>query len=62
MIRIDFEIIKDDMTFRDAIVLPTDHGFSNADIESMKQKRFDEWHKIVTTPAEEVSQNEIVSE
>ena len=35
MIKIDFTIEKDGMTFSDAIVLPDDHGLSDADIERM---------------------------
>jgi hypothetical protein len=53
MEKIEFEITKDGMTFRDAIVLPSDHGLSEADIEAMKQKRFDDWYAIVTAPSEE---------
>ena len=49
MITIQFEITKDENTFRDAIVLPDDHQLSEADIENIKQKRFDDWYAIVTT-------------
>ena len=58
MVSIEFEITKDGMTFRDAIVLPPDHGLSEADIEAMKQKRFDDWYAIVTAPSEEEEQAE----
>ena len=53
MITIPFEIIQGDQTFRDAIVLPDDHTFTQTEIDLMKQKRFDDWFKIITTPAEE---------
>ena len=53
MEKYEFEITKDGMTFRDAIVLPAGHGLSEADIEAMKQKRFDDWYAIVTAPSEE---------
>lgn len=53
MIKIDFTIEKDGMTFSDAIVLPDDHGLSDADIEAMKQARFDAWYAIVTAPIED---------
>jgi hypothetical protein len=50
MVSIDFEIVKDNMTFKDAIVLPVGHGFTDAQIEELKQKRFNDWYAIVTTP------------
>lgn len=53
MVSIDFEITKDGYTFRDAIVLPDDHGLSEEQIEAIKQKRFDDWYAIVTAPQEE---------
>ena len=51
--KIDFEITKDGYTYRDAIVLPDDHGLSDAEIEAMKQARFDAWYALVTAPVEE---------
>lgn len=59
MITIEFEMTKDGMTFRDAIVLEDSHTLSDANIETIKQKRFDDWYAIVTTSSEE---NEIISE
>jgi hypothetical protein len=56
MISIEFEITKDGMTFKDAIVLPADHGLSSVDIEAMKQKRFDDWYAIVTASQEDESE------
>jgi len=53
MISIEFEISKDGHTYRDAIVLPEDHGLTDAQIDAMKQKRFDDWYAIVTAPQEE---------
>jgi hypothetical protein len=50
MEKYEFEIIQDGMTFRDAIVLPENHGLSAAEIDSMKQTRFDNWYAIVTAP------------
>jgi hypothetical protein len=50
MVRFEFEIVKDGMTFRDAIVLPVGHGFTDAQIEEIKQKRFEDWYAIVTAP------------
>lgn len=48
MIKIKFEIVKDGMTFRDAIVLPVGHGFTDAQLEELKQKRFNDWYEIVS--------------
>lgn len=53
MTTIPFEITQDEYTFRDAIVLPEDVTMTEDEIETMKQKRFDDWFKIITTPAEE---------
>lgn len=50
MVKIDFQISKDGYIYRDAIVLPNDHGLTNAEIEAMKQARFDAWYQIVTAP------------
>lgn len=52
MIKIDFEVSKDGQVFRDAIHLPEDHTLTDAEIEAMKQARFDAWYAIITTPEE----------
>jgi len=54
MISIQYEITKDGFTFKDAIVLPADHGYTLAQLEEIKQKRFNDWYAIVTAPTEEV--------
>lgn len=46
--KIDFEMEKDGYKFRDALHLPDDHGMSDAQIDAMKQERFDRWYAIVT--------------
>lgn len=49
--KIDFEFIHPlHGKFRDALNLPDDHGFSEAEIEAMKQQRFDNWVAIVEAP------------
>jgi hypothetical protein len=48
MVKYEFEIVKDGMTFRDAIVLPVGHGFTDEQLEELKQKRFDAWYEAVT--------------
>jgi hypothetical protein len=59
MITINFELSRDGYSFKDAIVLPVGHGFTNPQIEEMKQKRFDDWYAIVTAPQPE---EEVVAE
>jgi hypothetical protein len=41
--RIEFEMTKDDLVFRDAIELPNDHGLSESEIDKLKQSRFNAW-------------------
>ena len=48
MIKIDFEYQTQYGVFRDALHLPEDHTFSDADIEAMKQERVNNWLAIVT--------------
>lgn len=55
---INFEITQDGYTLKDAIVLDDNHTFTEAEIEAMKQKRFDDWYVIVTSPSEEVELDE----
>jgi hypothetical protein len=62
MINIEFEITKDEYTFKDAIVLEDTHGLSDEQINAMKQKRFDDWYAIVTVPSEEQPVTEEVTE
>jgi hypothetical protein len=52
MITINFELSRDGHTFKDAIVLPVSHGFTETQIEEIKQKRFNDWYAIVTAPDE----------
>ena len=53
MVSIEFEFDTQYGTFRDALVLPDDHGFSDAELDAMKQQRLDNWIARVTPPAEE---------
>ena len=59
---IDFEITKDQYTLKDALVLPDDHGYTDAELEAMKQARFDNWYKIVTTPVENPNPEQPIEE
>lgn len=54
MATIDFEISQNGYTLKDAIILPDDHGLTDAQIEVIKQQRFDDWYAVVTAPYEEV--------
>ena len=38
--------------FSDALHLPDNHSFSDAEIEAMKQARYDNWQVVINTPAE----------
>jgi hypothetical protein len=49
---IDFVITQNNHTFSDALILPDDHTYTDAEIEVMKQARFDNWYTIITTPVE----------
>lgn len=50
---IEFEMTDGVNTLRDAIVLPADVTMTDAEIEAMKQARFDAWLKVINTPVEE---------
>ena len=62
MIKIDFEMTDGTYNYRDALYLPEDHSFSDADIEQMKQDRFARWIAVVTAPPVEVIIEEPVAE
>jgi len=47
MIKIDFEFETQYGVFRDAIHLAEDHTLSEADIQTLKQQRLDNWLAIV---------------
>jgi hypothetical protein len=46
MIKIDFTIDG----FSDALYLSDDHGLTDAEIEAMKQDRYDKWIAFINTP------------
>ena len=54
MLKIDFEFDSQYGVFRDALHLPENHGMTDAEIQAMKQQRFDNWIAIVTAPPAEV--------
>jgi len=49
--KIDFEFDTQYGVYRDALHLPDDHGFSDAEIEEMKQQRVNNWINIIEPPA-----------
>jgi hypothetical protein len=58
--KIDFEFQTPHGLFRDALHLADDHTFTEAEIETMKQQRVDNWIAVVTAPAvEEVTQEQV---
>lgn len=50
MIKIDFEFDTPHGVFRDALHLPDGHTFTDAEIQSMKEQRRDNWIAVVTAP------------
>ena len=48
--KIDFEFDSTYGVFRDALHLPDDHTFTDTEISTMKQQRFDNWIAIITAP------------
>lgn len=51
--KLDFEFDTLYGVFRDAIHLPDDHGFSDSEIQAMKEQRRDNWIAIITAPPPE---------
>lgn len=52
MIKIDFEFDTQYGVFRDALYLDDSHSFSDAQIEAMKNERFQNWLYIIENPIE----------
>ena len=60
MIKIDFEFDTPHGMFRDALHLPDDHTFTDAEIQAMKQQRVDNWIAVVTAPPVEEVIEEVI--
>lgn len=60
MISIPFEKTDGTYTLRDAIILKDDHTLTEADIEAIKQQRFDNWIAVITAPADPVEEAPII--
>ena len=56
MIKIDFDIQNEKYgVYRDALYLPEDHSLSDAEIDAMKQERYNNWlYAIENPPVEEI--------
>ena len=54
MVKIDFSFDTPHGKFADALHLPDDHGFSESEIQAMKEQRRDNWIAVVTAPPVEV--------
>jgi len=48
MIKIEFEQNYQGHIFKDAIVLPSDHGLTDAEIEQIKNQRLVDWVKLIS--------------
>lgn len=53
MIKVDVEFDTPYGVFRDALHLPVDHTFTDAEIQAMKEQRRDNWLAVVTAPSVE---------
>jgi hypothetical protein len=60
MIKIDFEFETPHGKFADALHLPEDHTFNEAEIQAMKEQRRDSWIAVVTAPSPEPEINATV--
>jgi hypothetical protein len=58
--KINFEFQTPHGKFADALHLPDDHTFSDAEIEAMKEQRRDNWIAAVTTPPVEDTSPETI--
>lgn len=59
MVKIDFEFQSKYGVFKDAIWLPDGHTLSDAEIEAMKEQRFNNWLAIIEAPSSETSADAI---
>jgi hypothetical protein len=48
--KINFSFPSQYGTFSDALHLEDNHAFTDAEIEAMKQQRFDNWIAVITAP------------
>jgi hypothetical protein len=62
-VRIIFELGEDPWVYRDAIYLTAEQRaqLTDADIETMKQERYDSWYAIANPPAPYVDPQQLVA-
>jgi hypothetical protein len=48
--QIIFEYTHNEILFRDALYLPDDHTYTDAEIDAMKQERISNWLSLITPP------------
>lgn len=53
MIKIEIDYMTQFGRFRDALYLPNDHSFNEAEIETMKEQRRDNWVALIQKSMEE---------
>lgn len=52
MIKIDFQFETEYGVFSDALHLPDDNTYTEAEIQAMKEERFNNWLALVVKPTE----------
>jgi hypothetical protein len=60
MLKIDFEFQTPYGLYRDALHLPVNHGYTEAEIEAMKVDRRDAWIAVVTAPPVEEPEQDYI--
>lgn len=50
IIKIDFEIDRNNMIFRDALYLPINHNLSDAELDALKEERYTNWMLSLSPP------------
>jgi hypothetical protein len=60
MIKIDFQFETRYGKFADALHLPDNHTFTDAEIQAMKQRRVDNWIVLVTAPPVEEPEQDYI--
>jgi hypothetical protein len=60
MEKIIFEFTTKYGVYRDALYLPVDHTYTDAEINSMKKERVQNWIAMVEAPPQEVLEEPVV--
>jgi hypothetical protein len=60
MEKIIFEFTTKYGVYRDALYLPVDHAYTDAEINSMKKERVQNWIAMVEAPPQEVLEEPVV--